>query len=317
MNRSVIFTAIAASLAASSGYEASAAVLEEVIVTATKRGEFNVQNLAEAIYAVDSESMQAKNQLNFEDIAGSVPGLQFQDLGPGDKEFIIRGINGNGPAVVGAYFDEYVITASDQQDGGGKNAPIKLIDLDRVEVLNGPQGTLYGANSMAGNLRYISKKADASALDAFVSGDISDTDEGGSNYNVSGMVNIPLVEDQLAVRLVGWYTDNEGWIDQPRREVAPEQYGGDKDINTEETEGFRLGVRWSPNDRWLFDGLALWQDMEIGGSSRFTAKGSPAWTQQSDAIAEFGFPFYTPTGSATTDTGRRLSKYRCYGYQPR
>ena len=173
MTRSLLSTAIAAVLVSSAGMNASAAVLEEVIVTATKRGEFNVQSLAEAIYAVDSDSMQAKNQIDFEDIAGSVPGLQFQDLGPGDKEFIIRGINGNGPAVVGAYFDEYVITASDQQDGGGKNAPIKLIDLDRVEVLNGPQGTLYGANSMAGNIRYISKKADSQGFDAFASGDFS------------------------------------------------------------------------------------------------------------------------------------------------
>jgi iron complex outermembrane receptor protein len=291
MNRSLLSTAVAAVLVSTAGMNASAAVLEEVIVTATKRGEFNVQSLAQAIYAVDSDSMKAKNQVDFEDIAGSVPGLQFQDLGPGDKEFIIRGINGNGPAVVGAYFDEYVITASDQQDGGGKNAPIKLIDLDRVEVLNGPQGTLYGANSMAGNIRYISKKADSQGFDAFASGDFSNTDEGGSNYTVTGMVNLPIVEDVLAARLVAWYTDNDGWIDQARRESAPEQYAGDEDINTEETQGFRLGIRWTPNDRWLFDGLALSQEMEIGGSSRFTAKGSPVWTDQSDEIAAFGMPF--------------------------
>lgn len=223
MRRTLISAAITAVVASSPASFVSAAVLEEVIVTGTKRGEFNVQDLAQAIYALDSSSMTAKNQVNFEDIAGSVPGLQFQDLGPGDKEFIIRGINGNGPAVVGAYFDEYVITASDQQDGGGKNAPIKLVDLERLEVLNGPQGTLYGANSMAGNLRYISKKADTKDFDAFVSGDLSETDEGGSNYTVTGMVNIPLVEDVLAARVVGWFTDNDGWVDQPRREIAPEQ----------------------------------------------------------------------------------------------
>lgn len=292
MSRTLISAAITALVVSSPIITASAAELEEVIVTATKRGDFNVQDLAEAIYAIDSSSMTTKNQVDFQDIAGSIPGLQFQDLGPGDKEFIIRGINGNGPAVVGAYFDEYVITASDQQDGGGKNAPIKLIDLERVEILNGPQGTLYGANSMAGNLRYISKKADTGGFDAFVSGDGSETNEGGSNYSVSGMLNIPIVEDVLAARVVAWYTDNDGWVDQPRREIAPEQYGGgDENINTEETDGARLAIRWTPNDRWLVDALALFQNMDIGGGSRFTAKGVPAWTQQTPEVAKFEMPY--------------------------
>ena len=198
MKCSLLTAAITGAIAASTAVSSSAeAVLEEVIVTATKRGEFNVQSLAEAIYAVDGDSMKAKNQYDFEAIAGSIPGLQFQDMGPGDKEYIIRGINGNGPAVVGAYFDEYVITANDQQDGGGKNAPIKLVDLERVEVLNGPQGTLYGANSMAGNIRFISKKANTSAVESFIYGDVSETDEGGSNYTLNGMINLPIVEDVL------------------------------------------------------------------------------------------------------------------------
>ena len=108
-----------------------------------------------------SESEEPPQQY-VEAFAGSVPGLQFQNLGPGDSEYIIRGINGSGPSVVGAYLDEYVITASDQQDGGGKNAPVQLVDVERVEVLNGPQGTLYGSNSMAGNIRFITRKPDAS-----------------------------------------------------------------------------------------------------------------------------------------------------------
>lgn len=292
MNRSILSVAITATITASTAMNVAAeAVLEEVIVTATKRGEFNVQGLAEAIYAIDGDTMAAKNQFDFEDFAGSVPGLQFQDLGPGDKEYIIRGINGNGPAVVGAYIDEYVITASDQQDGGGKNAPIKLVDMERVEVLNGPQGTLYGANSMAGNIRFITRKADTKDMTGFVSGEYSDTEDGGDNYTITGMVNLPVVEDVFAARIVGWYTDNDGWIDQPRREQAPEVYGGDEDINSEETEGLRANIRWTPNDRILIDALFLTQDMDIGGSSRFTADGSPAWTQQTDAIADFDMPY--------------------------
>ncbi len=203
-----------------------AAVIEEVVVTATKRGDQNIQSIAGGINALSGDDLEDRGILDFEGFAGSIPGLQFQDLGPGDKEYIIRGINGNGPAVVGAYFDEYVITANDQQDGGGKTAPIKLVDLERVEVLNGPQGTLYGANSMAGNIKFIPRKPDAEAFDAYLDTDFSSTKEGGFNYTFSGAVNIPLIENVLAMRIVGIRTDNDGWIDQPRLQTGPAMESG-------------------------------------------------------------------------------------------
>src|SRR4030095_4398655 len=180
--------------------------LEEVVVTATKRGETDVQQTAESIYAVGGADLTLRREPTFEAFAGSVPGLQFQQLGPGDSEYIIRGINGSGPSVVGAYLDEYVITASDQQDGGGKKAPIQLVagdargqtapsqlvDVERVEVLNGPQGTLYGSNSMAGNIRFITNKPDASKFDAYGEADFSTIEDGGDGFGITAMVNVPL-----------------------------------------------------------------------------------------------------------------------------
>jgi outer membrane cobalamin receptor len=106
---------------------AGAAELEEVVVTATKRGETDVQKLPESIHAISGADLSLKQQQDFESFAGAVPGLQFQQMGVGDAEYIIRGINGSGPSVVGAYIDDYVVTASDQQDGGGKNAAVRLI----------------------------------------------------------------------------------------------------------------------------------------------------------------------------------------------
>ena len=194
------------------------AALEEVVVTATKRGETDVQKTAESVYAVSGADLTLKRETTFEAFAGSVPGLQFQNLGPGDSEYIIRGINGSGPSVVGAYLDEYVITASDQQDGGGKNAPIQLVDVERVEVLNGPQGTLYGSNSMAGNIRFITNKPDASKFDAYGEADWSSIEDGGDGFGITAMVNVPLSPDKLAIRLVGYREDRDGWIDQARLE---------------------------------------------------------------------------------------------------
>jgi iron complex outermembrane receptor protein len=256
-------------------------VLEEVIVTATKRGDQDVQSIPASIYALSGTALEEKAHFDFRSVATSIPGLTFQDLGPGDMEFIIRGVNGNGPAVVGAYFGEYVITATDQQDGGGKNAPIKLIDMERVEVLNGPQGTLYGANSMAGNIRYIPNKADTAMFDAFGDVDVSTIDSGGAGYTISGGVNMPFIKDSLAVRLVAYRTDNDGWIDQPRLEQTVggvTTYDADaKNINDEETNGARISVVWQPTDNMTFDMVYINQKSDIDGSSRFTAKGVTTW----------------------------------------
>ena len=275
-------------------------VLEEVIVTATKRGDMDIQSIPASIYAISGTALEDKAHFDFRAVATSIPGLTFQDLGPGDMEFIIRGVNGNGPAVVGSYFGEYVITASDQQDGGGKNAPIKLVDLARVEVLNGPQGTLYGANSMAGNIRYIPRKADTSMFDVFGDIDYSNIDSGGNGYTVTAGINIPVMNNKLAIRLVAYRTDIDGWIDQPRLEQTVDGVvtydANGKDINSEETNGARISLLWEITDNVDFDLLYLNQKSDIGGVSRYTAKGVTAWTDNApDRYAPLpGLPSLTP-----------------------
>jgi len=283
--------------------------LEEVVVTATKRGETDVQKTAESIYAVGGDDLSLKRETTFEAFAGSVPGLQFQNLGPGDSEYIIRGINGSGPSVVGAYIDEYVITASDQQDGGGKNAPLQLVDVERVEVLNGPQGTLYGSNSMAGNIRFITRKPDASDFDAYAEADYSSIEDGGDGYGISAVINAPLIRDKLALRIVGYKEDRDGWIDQERLEQTT---GGStvfnghaEDINSTEITGGRLSVRWTPSDALTLDALYVKQNLDSDGSPRFTGKGVPAYPDQPPEIASLpGNTGYTPLpglGSFTPD----------------
>ncbi len=293
--RIVIFAALFSFYANSFAAE----VLEEVIVTATKRGDMDVQTIPASIYAIGGTVLEEKAQFSFREIATSVPGLTFQDLGPGDMEFIIRGVNGNGPAVVGSYFGEYVITASDQQDGGGKNAPIKLIDMERVEVLNGPQGTLYGANSMAGNIRYIPRKADTQAFDAFGDIDYATISSGGDGYTISGGVNFPIIEDSFALRIIAYRTDMGGWINQPRREQT---VGGvvsydanDKNINSEKTNGARVSLAWHLTDNLTLDMLYVYQRSDIGGASRFTAKGVTAWPDRPGFAPLPGLPALTTT----------------------
>ncbi len=287
-----------ATLFVSSIAVAAEEALEEVIVTATKRGEQDVQSIPASIYVVGGAVLDEKAQFDMRDIATSIPGLSFQDLGPGDMEFIIRGVNGNGPAVVGAYFGEYVITASDQQDGGGKNAPVKLIDMERVEVLNGPQGTLYGANSMAGNIHYIPRKAQTDAFDAYGDIDFSTIYAGGSGYTASGGINLPFVTDKLALRMVVYRTDVDGWIDQPRLEQTVNgvtSFDGDAhNINSEETNGGRVNLLWNITDNLTFDVLYVLQNMDIGGQSRYTGKGVTAWPDRPGFVPLPGLPVCQP-----------------------
>ena len=171
----------------------NAQTLEEVVVTARKKDESSFE-IPINITAIGGDQLERLKARDFVDFAGSVPGLQFQDLGPGDKEYIIRGVNAKGPSTVGFYYDEAVVTASNQEDGGGRNVDIKLIDMDRIEVLNGPQGTLYGANSMAGTIKFVPKKPDLETFSSFLEADVSTTEEGGENYAVNGMVNVPLAQ---------------------------------------------------------------------------------------------------------------------------
>lgn len=243
--------------------------LGEIIVTATKRGDEALQVVPVSIQAITGEALGNSGAVEFIDFAQRVPSLTFQDLGPGDKKYIIRGINSTGAATVGAYYDEAVISADNRNDGGGRNADIRLYDIERIEVLKGPQGTLYGASSESGTIRIITKKPVADEVSGYIAGDISNTEKGGTNYGVNGAINLPIVEDKLAMRVVGWYIDNSGYIDATR---IPS--GRLDNINTDETSGGRASLRYTPTSDFSLTASATIQDTHSDGSSRFTPPGS-------------------------------------------
>jgi outer membrane receptor protein involved in Fe transport len=256
------------------------AELEEVIVTSNKLAGATVQDMPSAVKVIDAEELLNRGALDFVDVIGSVPGLQFQDSGPGDKDYIIRGTNSSGASLVAVYFDETPITGSNAQDGGGRNIDLKLIDMEGVEVLRGPQGTQYGASAMSGLIRHRSVKPNAESLGGFISAELSDTNEGGSNYTVSGALNVPLISDVLGARITAYRVDNEGWIDQLRAAGGPRE-----DINNEETQGGRIALRYTPSDALTLDLMYLRQDLETEGSSRYTPKGNMTFGD-----ANSGFP---------------------------
>ena len=197
---------LAAAISATLGVAGTASAqtsggLETIVVTATRRAE-NLQNVPESISAFDTEAIEMRGLKQMDDYAKFVPGLSLGVREPGGTTIVFRGVASSGlqfGAVSSSalYLDEQPITQS------GRNPDPRLIDIERLEALRGPQGTLYGASSQSGTLRIITNKPDPSEFDAWVDGRSSSIQDGGTGYDVSAMVNVPLIADRLALRSWG------------------------------------------------------------------------------------------------------------------
>ena len=220
--RSAIISANAA-IIASLGAQATQAApqeIEEVIVTATKRA-VPLQDAPVAIQVMSEDSLEEQNINSFVDYIKFLPNVSAGGRGPGQNEIYIRGaavdaINitvaesqGSAPNVA-LYLDEQPVTA------GGRNLDVYVTDIERIEVLPGPQGTLYGASSMAGTVRLITNKPVIDEFDLKVSGGISSTAHGEASNNVGVVLNLPLLDNKLAGRIALYRDSQGGYIDNVR-----------------------------------------------------------------------------------------------------
>jgi iron complex outermembrane receptor protein len=189
--------------------------VETVIVTAEKRSE-EVKNVPLSLTVLGQDQLNLLNSRSFEDYVNDVPGLSLSEDSPTHAELILRGISAGGDgATVETYLDETPYGSSNALANAIDTAPnLDTYDMQRVEVLRGPQGTLYGANALGGILKFVSNAPDASGFaDSFELGAM-DMDHGGDDGSVRGMVNVPITDD-LAVRAVGFYDRTPGYIDDP------------------------------------------------------------------------------------------------------
>jgi iron complex outermembrane receptor protein len=278
---STLSAAIASTLF--SGYAAAQQVmLEEVIVTATRRAQ-SIQEIPINITALSSTLIERQRLTDLSDIARVVPGMTLIDQGPRSSNTLtIRGLSAGS------------IQANDQSNNGGGvvatylgevpfYVDLKLNDLDRVEVLRGPQGTLYGAGTLGGALRYIPNKPQADALSYEIRGDVYDLSESSdAGFEGGGTLNIPLVDDRLALRASMDYSDDPGFIDYKYlvREAGvsypdalpdyPDSLDRNanvrskRDVNDEEAWSGRLALRYM-GDRLDSTLSYYYQDQDIGG----------------------------------------------------
>lgn len=248
--------------------EAAGQVLDEIVVTASKRGDQRLQDVPSSIRALTADDLEDADIESFEDWVRLVPGVTFKDLGPGEKTIVTRGLVSTGAATTAVYFDEANITAFNDGEGGGRNVDFKLVDIERIEVLRGPQGTLYGASALGGTIRIIPASPDLTALSGSVELELSDTESGSDNNAFNGHVNLPIVTDTFGIRLAGWRFDNSGYIDNIRL--------GTTDINDEETTGGRLTAAYQPLDNLRISAMLMFQNQDIGDGSRFNRTGDDA-----------------------------------------
>ena len=272
-SRTSLGVAVSAACGAVPVAHAQDVALEEIVVTATKRAA-SIQDVPMAITAFSGDDIVREGFKQLDDYAGRIPALSFGTRHPGGSNVIMRGCSVSGIAfsdnpTTAVYLDEQPITVA------GFNPDPRLIDIQRIEALSGPQGSLFGDASQCGTLRIITNKPNTSEFDGWVDLGASSVAHGDVGYDVSGMVNFPLVEDKAAIRLVGFYGEEAGYIDNvlgasPGRDQFP---GGtfdnaefvDENVNTATTTGGRAILRWLPSEKWTVDIGAIYQKLEEDG----------------------------------------------------
>ncbi|MCJ2184943.1 TonB-dependent receptor [Novosphingobium sp. 1949] len=224
----------------------------EIVVTALRRST-TVQSTPLSIVALGSQDLAQTGSTQLNDYFRQIPNLNVTSSVMGSSRISIRGINAAGEATVGLYYDETPVTgpSGTTQDSGAVAADLNLYDVERVEVLRGPQGTLYGASSMAGTLRVIFNKPNYDEYEASSEAQVTSTKGGNAGYFVRGMVNAPIVADTLAVRVVGYYEKKPGYIDNVTY--------GTKNINDSTNWGLRGLIGWKPDDATTVTGTVVYQ----------------------------------------------------------
>ena len=257
--------------------------LEEIVVTAQKR-ESTVQNTPISITALTGQDLQDRGiTTDIASIVQSVPGVSMRTSGPGQTELEIRGMTSSGgnSSTVGFYLDDIPMTAPASAQNGKVVIDPNLYDLNRVEVLRGPQGTLYGSGSMGGTIKLVPNAPNPNAFDASAEFSLGHTDGGNTaNSNESAMVNLPL-SDAVAVRIVGSLEHLSGWIDriviaQPdfpapinattRGNVAAAPVAAEfRDVNDENLRSVRASMLWNATDRLSIEPSFMYQEIGQGG----------------------------------------------------
>jgi iron complex outermembrane recepter protein len=233
--------------------------VQELVVTAEKRTE-NLKDVPQSVTALSGEGLQIQRASTFEDYVNRVPGMALVSSQPGSSRLALRGINTGGvSATIGTYVDETPYGSVTALANGAVLTPdLDTFDMQRLEVLRGPQGTLYGASSLGGLLKFVTNPPDPSRMAGSV--DLAGEKSVSSTFggDARGMLNVPL-SDRMAIRASGYYNDQPGYIDDPVR--------GAKDVNKATYEGLRVSFLAHPIDPLTIRLTAMGQEINSRGQN--------------------------------------------------
>ena len=256
------------------------ATVGELVVTAEKRAE-TVQTTPLSITAYSGAELIAQGISDMTDLGYQTPGVSERNSGPGQTEYEIRGVasSGGGSPTVGFYLDDTPLTAPEEALLGKVVIDPALYDLNRVEVLRGPQGTLYGSGSMGGTIKLVTNDPDPAAFAASAQVIGSGTEGGGFNDAFNVMANLPIIQDKMALRIVGTESYDAGWISRivldpfplptnggfTRGDVlAAPQVADYKDSNWEKLQGVRAELLWEPTPNLTITPMVFFQNISQG-----------------------------------------------------
>lgn len=255
-----------ASAGATSGHKQAATngstptQLSTIVVTANKRTE-RLQDVPMAVSVMSSTQLDRENAVSFSDYATQIPGLNIISSGDGWTQLVLRGITSGSlqpSATVGTYIDDAPYGSSTIYAAGSVLTPdIDPSDLERIEVLRGPQGTLYGSNTLGGLVKFVTTPPDTDQASARVGFDTSSVAGGGNGYGAHAMVNIPLVANTLGLRVNVYDRDDPGYIDNIKT--------GQTNVNEAKVSGARAQLLWTPSDKVSVRFSTLAQNLNSDG----------------------------------------------------
>ena len=283
-------TFAAAQTAQPSASSESGTGLDEIIVTATRRSE-SIQNVSGQVTALTAGALDQINARDLNDFAAFVPGLSFASEGASTNLLVIRGITTGSQlsSATGVYLDDIPVGASTSNGVGYQSLNVNTFDLNRVEVLNGPQGTLYGATSLGGTIRYIPNAPTLNSFGVDVGAQVSSTQHGHIDHAYTGMINIPIA-DIAALRVDGYQVYDSGYAKDPI-------YGRDNQ-GWSRSEGGRVALLLKPSDELDIQLRASTQ--HIPSESADVAFRNPTTREPTYGTYDQAYPTFQPSNYSLT-----------------